>query len=107
MDGSTDSQEMDQAVEPQHIDCSVLVPVLNEERDIAASVAAMLEQRFSGGIEFLLVDGGSTDRTRELLCQLARSDDRIRLLENPRGMTPSALNIALRHARGRWVARMD
>jgi succinoglycan biosynthesis protein ExoA len=81
--------------------------VLNEERQITASVTAMLRQRFPGRIEFLLVDGGSTDRTPELLRDLAKADDRIRLLENPRRLTPSGLNIALRHARGRWVARMD
>jgi succinoglycan biosynthesis protein ExoA len=86
---------------------SVLVPVFNEERHVARSVAAMQGQRFPGRIEFLLVDGGSTDRTRELLRGMAAQDDRIRLLENPCGATPSALNMALAHARGDWVARMD
>ena len=89
------------------IDCSVLVPVLNEERHIRASVAAMLEQRFPGGLEFVLVDGHSTDGTREVLEDLARQDARLRVFDNPRRDTPSGLNIALRHARGRWVARMD
>ena len=107
MNASTDSHEMDRASEPQPVDCSVLVPVLNEERSIVASVTAMLKQRFPGRLEFLLVDGGSTDKTRELLRTLARSDVRIRLLENPQGFTPSSLNVALAHAHGRWVARMD
>ncbi len=87
--------------------CSVLVPVLNEVAHIERSVAAMRAQRFSGGIEFLLIDGGSTDGTRELLARLAGEDPRIRVLENPQRITPAALNIGLRHARGRWVARMD
>ena len=107
MNLSAGHQEIDDGRETQPVDCSVLVPVLNEELHIATSIAAMLEQRFPGRLEFLLVDGGSTDRTRELLRQLARGDDRIRLLENPRGITPSALNVALASARGRWVARMD
>jgi hypothetical protein len=34
-------------------------------------------------------------------------DERVRLLDNPRRTTPSGLNVALAHARGRWVARMD
>jgi succinoglycan biosynthesis protein ExoA len=86
---------------------SVLVPVRNEERHIAASMAAMRAQRFPGSLEFLLVDGSSTDRTREILSELASKDPRIRVLENPRRTTPSGLNVALAHARGRWVARMD
>ncbi len=89
------------------VDCSVLVPMLNEEAHIDRAVAAMQGQRFHGTLEFLLVDGGSTDRTREIVRRLAREDPRIRLLDNPRHVTPSALNIALGHARGRWVARMD
>jgi succinoglycan biosynthesis protein ExoA len=89
------------------VDCSVLVPVFNERDHIVASVAAMRRQRFSGEIEFLLVDGGSTDGTREVLARLARQDPRIVVLDNPSRHIPAGLNIALAHARGRWVARMD
>ncbi|HEY4827927.1 MAG TPA: glycosyltransferase [Solirubrobacteraceae bacterium] len=89
------------------VDCSVLMPVLDEERHIAASVAAMRRQRFPGRLEFLVVDGGSSDRTRQILAELAREEPRMRVLENPRRSTPSGLNVALAHARGRWVARMD
>jgi succinoglycan biosynthesis protein ExoA len=87
--------------------CSILVPVLNEQRHVAATVAAMRAQRFRGRLEFLLIDGGSTDGTRELLAALALEDPRIRVLSNPRGAIPSGLNVGLRHARGRWIARMD
>lgn len=89
------------------VDCSILVPVLNEERYIEASVAAMQRQRFPGTLEFLFADGGSTDRTVEILSALARQDPRIRVLRNPRGSVSSGLNVALRHARGRWALRMD
>lgn len=89
------------------ITCSVLMPVLNEEQHIRESVAAMRSQRFAGNLEFLVVDGGSTDRTREILLELAAGDPRIRVLDNPRRFAASGLNAALRHARGRYVARMD
>lgn len=86
---------------------SVLVPVLNEAGNIADVVAAMLAQRVDGPIELLLADGGSRDGTRELLIELAARDSRVRFLDNPRGWTPSGLNVCLRHARGEYVARMD
>ncbi len=89
------------------IDCSILVPVLNEERFIEAMVAAMRAQRFDGTLEFVFADGGSRDRTREILGELAREDPRIRLFDNPRGSVSSGLNVALREARGTWAARMD
>jgi len=85
----------------------VLVPVLNEERHIRETVAAMQAQRFDGAIELLYADGGSEDRTREILLELAARDPRIRVLDNPRRVTASALNVCLREARGEFVARMD
>jgi len=90
-----------------HIDVSVLVPVLNEERHIRQTVAAMQAQRFNGTIELLLADGRSEDSTREILLELAAGDPRIRLLDNPRRGTASGLNVCLREARGEFVARMD
>lgn len=93
--------------EEQAVDCSVLMPVLDEERHIVASVAAMRDQRFAGRLEFIIADGGSSDRTREILRELAAQDPRIRLLDNPRRIAASGLNVALAHACGRWVARMD
>lgn len=89
------------------VDCSVLVPVYNEERYIARSIAAMRRQQFPGRIEIVCADGGSNDRTRDVLARLAKDDARIRLVDNPRRTVSSGLNVALGHARGRWVARMD
>jgi len=103
----TTNANIDASQESENVACSVLVPVLNEERHIEQSVAAMLEQGFAGDLEFLLIDGGSVDDTRRILAELASRDPRIRVLENPRRGTPSGLNVGLAHARGRWVARMD
>jgi succinoglycan biosynthesis protein ExoA len=89
------------------VDCSVLVPVLNEERYIESSAAAMRRQRFPGELEFVFADGGSTDRTREILDELARRDPRIRVFDNPGRSVSAGLNVCLAHARGRWALRMD
>ncbi|HEX8714189.1 MAG TPA: glycosyltransferase, partial [Solirubrobacteraceae bacterium] len=91
----------------EHVDVSVLVPVLDEERHIRETVAAMQAQRFDGNVELLFADGGSQDRTREILLELAQGDPRIRVLDNPRRRTASGLNVCLREARGDYVARMD
>jgi glycosyltransferase involved in cell wall biosynthesis len=89
------------------VDVSVLTPVLNEERHIAAAVETMRRQRLDGELELLFADGGSTDATRAILEELARDDDRIRVLDNPARQTAAGLNVALRAARGTYVARMD
>jgi succinoglycan biosynthesis protein ExoA len=91
----------------ERVDVSVLVPVRNEAADIREAVTTMLAQQFPGRVEFLVIDGRSEDGTRQILEELAREDDRIRVLDNPHRGIPQALNIGFRQARGRYVARMD
>ncbi|HEU4657598.1 MAG TPA: glycosyltransferase family 2 protein [Capillimicrobium sp.] len=88
-------------------DVSVLIPVLDEGRWLRDTAAAMLAQRGAGDLELLFVDGGSTDETPAILAELAASDPRVRVLRNPARIVPAALNVGLRAARGRYVARMD
>jgi succinoglycan biosynthesis protein ExoA len=89
------------------VDVSVLIPVLNEERHLAAVIASVRSQTLDGPAEFLFVDGGSEDRSVAILDEQAARDPRIRVLHNPHRHTPHALNIGLRAARGAYVARMD
>jgi glycosyltransferase involved in cell wall biosynthesis len=85
----------------------VLVPVRNEARCIRDTAQTMLAQRFDGELEFLFVDGASTDGTRSALEEIARTDRRVQVLDNPAGTVPTALNVALAQARGRYLVRMD
>lgn len=85
----------------------MLVPVLDEIEHISETVAGMQDQALNGRIEVLLIDGGSTDGTREVLDALGRRDARFEVLDNPQRSIPAALNIGLRRARGLYVARMD
>lgn len=91
----------------QKVDASVLIPVLNEERDLLTAATAMLAQRFDGTIEYLFIDGGSTDGSLAILDRLAATDPRVRVLANPARRTPHALNLGLRAARGEYIVRMD
>ncbi|MEJ7785777.1 MAG: glycosyltransferase family 2 protein [Solirubrobacteraceae bacterium] len=86
---------------------SVLVPVLNEAATIREVLGSMRAQRVSGEVELLCIDGGSGDRTRAILEQVAREDQRVRVLDNPAREVTPALNIGLSAARGEYVARMD
>jgi succinoglycan biosynthesis protein ExoA len=94
-------------VDQDAVDVSVLIPVRDEEAVIREVARDMLAQRFDGSIEFLFVDGRSRDATRQILLELAAADPRVRVLDNPAKRTPQALNLALREARGRVIARMD
>jgi cellulose synthase/poly-beta-1,6-N-acetylglucosamine synthase-like glycosyltransferase len=82
------------------------MPTLNEAPTVVAAVQSVLDQSFQDS-EVLVVDGSSDDGCADLVRQLAAREPRVRLLENPARLIPSALNIGLAHARGRYVARVD
>lgn len=87
---------------------SVIMPVWNEADSIEAAVCSVLGQDWPrDDLEVCVVDGGSTDGTRDILARLARQDPRLRLLENPRRIIPVGLNLGLRAARGELLARLD
>jgi GT2 family glycosyltransferase len=85
---------------------TVVMPVLNEELSVAGAVQSVLAQTCTD-IELLVVDGDSSDATVAVVQKIAAVDGRVRVLRNPDRTIPHALNIALREARGRYLARVD
>lgn len=86
---------------------SVVMPVLNEERHLAAAVEQVLSQEYPGPIEIIMAVGPSKDRTEEIAAELAAADERIEVVANPLGRTPHALNLAIAAARYDYLVRVD
>ncbi|MEM6796694.1 MAG: glycosyltransferase [Acidobacteriota bacterium] len=61
---------------------SILIPARDEEGSIEAAVRSALASR-STEVEVLVMDDHSSDRTAEIVGELAREDERVRLLEAP------------------------
>jgi hypothetical protein len=84
---------------------SVIMAVHNGARYMREAIESILGQSFRD-FEFLIVDDGSTDGSREIA--RAHPDPRIRLLENDRNLGLAAsLNRGLRFATGEYIARQD
>jgi hypothetical protein len=86
---------------------SVVMPVLNEEKHLAESVAAVLAQDYPGGFELVLAIGPSKDRTEAIARGLAAADSRITVVPNPSGQIASAMNAAVKTARHEILTRID
>ena len=87
---------------------SVICPIYNEEKHIAACLDSILRQDFpKEDLEVLLVDGMSTDRTREIVQQYTAQYPFIFLLDNPKRIVPTGLNIGIRVAQGEVIIRLD
>lgn len=86
---------------------SVVVPCRNEMDCIESCLRSILRQESpEGGFEVLVADGMSDDGTRDILARLATEDERLHVIENPRGITPAGMNAGIRAARGRYIAIM-
>jgi glycosyltransferase involved in cell wall biosynthesis len=87
---------------------TVLVPCRNEERYIGACLDSILGTNYPADrLEILVIDGRSSDRTRDIVQQYVGRDPRIRLVDNPKQIVPTALNAGIRLATGEVVVRMD
>ena len=87
---------------------SVICPIYNEEKNIVACMDSMLRQDYpKEQLEIIFVDGMSTDGTRALVEDYVRKHSFIHLLDNPRHIAPTALNIGIRASKGDLIARID
>jgi glycosyltransferase involved in cell wall biosynthesis len=84
---------------------TVLIDTCNHERFIERAISSVLEQGMSmDGVEILVVDDGSTDRTADLV---RRFEPRVRLLQKQNGGQASAFNFGFRQARGEILVTLD
>jgi len=89
---------------------SVIVPFYNEEENIRRMHAAIVAAVEPLGVPFemVLVNDGSRDRTLEIAIDIARSDERVRVVNFRRnyGQTP-AMAAGMEHAQGKVLITMD
>lgn len=87
---------------------SVVVPCWNEAGFIVGFLDAVLHFDYPAErTEILLVDGMSTDGTRDVVQQYARRHPRLRLIDNPGRSKPVALNRGILASTGEIIVRLD
>ncbi len=84
---------------------TVLMTVYNAEAHLEAAVKSVLDQTYKD-FEFLIINDASTDLTLDIIYSFR--DDRIVVFNNEKNLGQTAsLNVGLRHAKGKYIARMD
>jgi glycosyltransferase involved in cell wall biosynthesis len=84
---------------------TVVIPCRNEAAYIRQCLDSLLANEYpQDKLEILIVDGMSEDGTREIVAEYARRYPFARLLDNPKQITPIAMNIGVRSAKGEILA---
>jgi hypothetical protein len=84
---------------------SVLIDTYNHERFIEKAIVSVLEQDFAAAErEILVVDDGSSDRTREIV---RKFEPHVRILRKENGGQASAFNAGIPDCKGEVVAFLD
>jgi succinoglycan biosynthesis protein ExoA len=94
----------------QGADILVVIPVLNEQAHIEACVRSLMKgDKRLASAEFVIADGGSTDRTRSIVADLLEEFPNLRLAYNPKKLQSAAVNLAARQFGGgrRILIRCD
>jgi len=87
---------------------SIIIPCRNEEEYIGKCLNSIITQDYpKDELEVLVVDGMSEDRTKEIVKEYTQKYPFIKLLDNPKKIVPTALNIGIKEAKGGMIMRMD
>lgn len=85
---------------------SVIVPVYNVEQYLERCVDSIINQTYKN-LEIILVNDGSTDNSGKLCDELAKRDDRIRVIHKGNGGVSEARNLGIRESKGVYITFID
>ncbi len=85
---------------------TIVVPIYNMQEYLKRCVDSIISQTYSN-IEILLIDDGSTDKSKEICDEYSKIDNRIRVFHKPNGGLSDAKNYGLKKATGTYVTFVD
>ncbi len=85
---------------------SVIMPIYNAEKYLKKSVRSILNEKYKN-IELICVNDGSTDDSLIILNQLAKNDNRIKIINEENAGPAHARNVGLDNAKGKYVSFVD
>lgn len=86
---------------------TVAIPVLNEELHIRSVVENFLSNTYSNIVEIVVADGGSTDKTRDIVLEIGKEHPKVKLIDNPKRRQAAGMNRIIDMAMGEIIVRAD
>lgn len=88
------------------IKISVIMPVYNVEKYVGRAIESIQKQTLSDW-EFWIVDDGTPDNSGKICDEYAAADSRLHVIHKENGGAPSARNLAIDQAMGKYLYFMD
>lgn len=87
---------------------AVVIPTLNEEKFIARCLDSVIAQSYPfADMDVMVVDGGSKDRTKDIVENYKNKYKNIRFLNNPGRIQSIAFNIGVKSSDAPYIVRLD
>jgi glycosyltransferase involved in cell wall biosynthesis len=87
---------------------AVIIPTLNEERFIERCFDSVIHQTFPfKDMDVMVIDGGSTDNTCQIVSSLYKKYSNVRLIHNPGKIQSIAFNIGVQESTAPFIVRLD
>ena len=86
---------------------SVIIPAFNEEKVVIQTISSLLNQAYSGDLELVVVDDGSSDDTAAICEEAYGSHPQVTIFRKENGGKASALNFGIARARHEIVIGLD
>ncbi len=85
---------------------SIIIPVYNTEKYLSKCLESVINQTYKN-LEIILINDGSTDKSKEICESFAKKDKRIQILNKENSGVSSARNHGMRLAKGQYIAFID
>ena len=85
---------------------SIIVPVYNAEKYLEECLDSVISQEYAN-LEIILVDDGSTDKSKDICDEYEKKDSRIKVIHKENGGASSARNAGLYIAKGEYIGFVD
>jgi len=87
---------------------SIIIPCRNEEKFISQCLDSLINQNYpKDKLEILVIDGASTDKTKNIVSLYIQKYKFIKLFDNPQKTTPISMNIGIKNAQGEIITKTD
>ena len=85
---------------------SVITPTYNDSMSIRETYNSIVEQTYSDW-EWIVINDGSTDGSKELCDEIAKKDDRIMVIHKENGGVSETRNIGIDKSKGEYISFVD